>query len=175
MLTLRQLLLRSPTSALVDLFVKKTNVTLQEKNVRFSTPIDQGNGVTLITLSVVKANGTLDKFIKGSSTFSYKRINVDTVFDSVERSVEVKFPTTTETILRKLKEIIPFVNDENDFIADVMITNPGVYILRANPKSLRWYGNASITVIQEPPSVGDIFPNHYLDGLWYENYTPPAF
>lgn len=92
-------------------------------------------------------------------TFVYRRLDLATFFQQNGPVVVdgLHLPTTTEAVLAVLAARHEVVFDRNDVVYETIdsLEQASPYRLRAQPHSLRWYGEVAVTLFPTPTLLGD--------------------
>jgi len=167
-----RLLRLPPLSALMVIVNDSRNTRLNPNQIRVTGVASKGERVTEVSLETFESpDRFVEKLYKGSTTFTYHRLDLQQIFDN-GFLVQTLLPTTTYNVLQLITDRHGIVFDEDDF--ENIVIRSGNFLLVPKPESLRWVGSV---VIKLDPNAGainlaDIINVRQLNGLTYDGAAP---
>lgn len=122
-------------------------LNLRGPDLTVGLPQAAGGTHTLVQVTVRDPVSFMDYLpYTGTVTFSYNRLPITTFAQLAFANYTLSLPATTQNLLDRLALLFGFPFDPSDFVMEAIV-DAGHYILKAQPTSLRWVGQYTVTVV----------------------------
>lgn len=164
MLNVARLIKKSPYKALIDIVNYNNRTRIGYGYVDFINLRSLSGRRTEITIKAKQFPGYPAEYIN-EKTFRYNRLHIDTFLQTVDKTVGLVLPATTESVIAAFIAKYEIFLEPSDFIIENIPVGVFSYRLRANPSSLRWVGDTFITIVDPDDDIKEYFYDNVLNGL----------
>lgn len=170
MLLTVDLLREHPLETICDAINHKYNFQLDPSLIEIETLEDLGDGLTKVTIDYKRSISPTNVLpVITEKTFTYKRLHVRHLFKDINIIDDV-LPKTTLDLMRLNNP--EFLIDRLDIINEDILTHGVDYNLKANPESLRFYGEGYFDVgYVNRLDIGTLNNNNFPNLIKLENHS----
>lgn len=166
----QRLLRYDPETAVLILANERDNLHLRKEFARVKERHPSADGEMTVVIEGHESTDTgLTSPYSGELRMTYQRLNLAT--DLGEFTLQIAPPLTVRSAMRHFSQRTGIKIEDGEFLDDIIDEHE--YLLRADPDSLRWYGEVKIHLIEQSDYIPDpIDPDPPIDPN--PPYVPPA-